>query len=46
MASDRRGRSRELAYLAISVGLLLAMWQIGAQFADPRIFPGPVPVFS
>lgn len=46
MATDRRGGSRELAYLAISAGLLLAAWQIGAQFADPRIFPGPVPVFA
>jgi NitT/TauT family transport system permease protein len=46
MASDRLGRSRELAYLAASVGLLLLAWHIGALFADPRIFPGPVPVFS
>ncbi len=46
MASSKRGGSRELAYLATSIGLLLAAWHAGAQFADPRIFPGPVPVFA
>lgn len=46
MAIDRSGRSREFATLALSAGLLLAAWHIGAQFGDPRIFPGPVPVFS
>lgn len=46
MADRSQGQAHQFAYLAASVGLLLIIWHIGAQFADPRIFPGPVPVFA
>lgn len=30
----------------VSIAVLLAIWQIGSLFADPRLFPGPAKVFS
>jgi NitT/TauT family transport system permease protein len=46
MANRFQGRARDSAYLLLSLGLLLAVWQVGSTLADPRIFPGPIPVFS